>query len=503
MTRVLLLVLVVAAAGWSKSYFVDFTNGSDASPGTSTSQSWKHCPGDEHATDSPRHVALRADDTVFFRGGIAYVGRIDLPWSGTAKHVLAYDGNSSGQWGWGKAIVDGGNTALYGFGGGELPVAHVSIINFEIRNLAYNRAMPWGSGKGICCNACTSVVIQTCFLHDIGWWKNDGSFVPAGNGVKLAKATACTVSFCEVTRCGESGVWLDGAQQCIVSNNDVHDFVTWGIDLSGSSRLCADNIIADNTVHDLYQYDNGFWRGKGDPPHQDFLFIRKADGIRPVRNIVERNLFYNNCEFHEFGGTAMAFLSYADGTILRNNVFVNAHSFSAAFFGWTSTGTRFYNNTVYCPRTGALRLETGGDNDIKDNIFVCASSGITFQDSSDERRLLTDYNIFSVPDDDKAVAKASPWTGWSFRAWQKRGYDRHSRLLASLESLGLASVRGYPLACDSMDLHPVSTSPCAKAGMPLAGFADDKDRVARSANNWDCGAFRRRGSGELYAPKDH
>ena len=45
----------------------------------------------------------------------------------------------------------------------------------------------------------------------------------------------------------------------------------------------------------------------------------------------------------------MVFLSYADSTVVRNNIFINPHGYYATRFSWTSTGTKFYNNTIYAP----------------------------------------------------------------------------------------------------------------------------------------------------------
>jgi parallel beta-helix repeat protein len=486
----LFLVFLFISRSGAALYYVDYVNGKDASAGADTALSWQHAPGDDRATASAKHAALKPGDTVIFKGGAVYFGTITVRWRGRQASPIVYDGNSSNKWGSGKAIIDGAMKRLYGFFADDPLMASIVISNFEIRNMAYNPTMPWGSGKGIFFNAIKSGIVSGCFVHDIGYWNNDGSLVPSGNGIKMLLAGSCIVTGCEITRCGESGIWLDGAQNCLISQNNIHDYVNWGIDLSGGGRLCANNTISDNTIHDLYQFDNGFWKGTGDPPHQDFIFIRMGNGTHPVNNIVERNLLYNNYTFTDFGGTAMMFLSYADSTVVRNNIFINAHSYSAAFFGWTSTGTRFYNNTVYCPRTGAVRLETNGNNDVRNNIFICNSSGVTYENASDEKNLLFDNNFYSMPVDDKMFAMAKPWAGWNFTAWQARGYDTHSRLAASTTNLKFVSTAGYPMQCQTMDLHLSGQSPCIDAGCILKGFSEDKDKAPRfQGTAWDCGAY--------------
>ncbi|MDD5675325.1 MAG: right-handed parallel beta-helix repeat-containing protein, partial [Chitinivibrionales bacterium] len=354
----------------------------------------------------------------------------------------------------GRAIIDGENMRSFGFYSGDKPVANIVIADFEIRNMKYT-GVAWAGGSAIKIDDAAAVTVAHCYLHEIGYWKNDGSVVPAGSGINLIRPVHCTIADCEVTKTGLAGIQLDGAVACTVARNDVHDYITWGIDLGGDYNLCTENVIGDNSIHDLYQYDAGYYGGAGDPPHTDYVFIRKggAESRRPLKNIVEGNLFYNNAAFKEFGGTAMLFLSYADSTIVRRNVFINAHGYYAVFFGWTSRGTDFSYNTIYSPRTGAVRLETGGNNDINHNIFICASQGIGYQDSADEKNLQIDYNLYTMPADNKSFAQAAPFTGWSFTAWQARGFDTHSALLPEVAQYGFVSLRGYPRQCRTMNLE--------------------------------------------------
>ncbi len=449
----IIITLFLFTSSYSKSYFVDFSNGDDSQNGMSTSQCFKHCPGDKNAVGQPAKTRLESGDTVFFRGSIVYAGTVTIPFSGQKGKPIVYDGNSDGQWGWDKAIVDGGNTRYYGFFSDAKSVSHIVVRNFEIRNCPANAVSSWAGGKGIYFNHCSFCQFYRCFIHDIGYAKNDGLTIPSGVGVKLVWADSCVVADCDITRCGESGIAVDGGNRCVIDSNVVHDYITWGIDLSASSRTCAFNLVSRNTIHDLYQFDNGFYQGTGDPPHTDYVFIRKANGSRPIHNIVENNLFYNNRNFTDFGGTAMTFLSYADSTIIQNNVYINAHSYSACFFGWTSKGTIFQGNTVYSPRTAAVRLETSGNTAIVNNTIVGASSVVTFESDNDERNLTIDDNTYCMPLDGKCFARATPYQGWSFSAWQTRGYDKNSIVYLSVADIKFVNNWGYPLHCETMDLR--------------------------------------------------
>ncbi len=101
-------VLLWAGAASAATYYVDFADGDNAADGRSPQTAWKHAPGDRNATDNPASAILTPGDTVRFRGGVAYHGSITLTVSGTPEAPIIYDGNSAGDFGQGRAILDGG-----------------------------------------------------------------------------------------------------------------------------------------------------------------------------------------------------------------------------------------------------------------------------------------------------------------------------------------------------------------------------------------------------------
>lgn len=104
--RVILAFLLLSLPLLGADYYVDFDSGSDANAGTQAAP-FKHCPGDANATGTAASTTLSAGDTVYFKGGVRYYGEISLSWSGASGNHITYDGNSSGSWGTGKAIMDG------------------------------------------------------------------------------------------------------------------------------------------------------------------------------------------------------------------------------------------------------------------------------------------------------------------------------------------------------------------------------------------------------------
>jgi len=89
-------------------YYVDFESGDNSAVGTSPDTAWKHAPGDSKATANPASLRLQPGDTVLFKGGVVYRGRIAIEsGGGTVGNPITYKGN-----GWPglegvKATIDG------------------------------------------------------------------------------------------------------------------------------------------------------------------------------------------------------------------------------------------------------------------------------------------------------------------------------------------------------------------------------------------------------------
>jgi hypothetical protein len=102
---IIILFCLVASYASGATYYVDYVDGADTNNGTETNIPWKHCPGDDNATDTALNTTLQAGDTVIFKGGVTYRGRIDLDDTGSSGSPISYKGNEG--WGTGKAILSG------------------------------------------------------------------------------------------------------------------------------------------------------------------------------------------------------------------------------------------------------------------------------------------------------------------------------------------------------------------------------------------------------------
>ncbi|HDR67725.1 MAG TPA: right-handed parallel beta-helix repeat-containing protein, partial [Bacteroidaceae bacterium] len=344
------MLLTITSCAYAAVYYVDYSNGSDFNHGLSSSSPFKHCPGDNNATNTAGSTTLSAGDTVIFKGGVQYNGQVNLNWSGSKANVITYDGNTAGTWGTGKAIIDGQDTRNWGFYWGAAR-SYITIDNFEVRNIAHSDSANahGGIGKGASNADSLYISVRNCYVHDVGEWNNDGVDKHTGCGIKIFRGNNCLIDSNEVEKTGFQGIQLYGALNCKVSNNTIHDFIVWGIDLAGEYQTPEDNVISGNTIYDLWQYDcgdgEGFWTSDcGSNPHTDGIFIRRGSGTNPERTIVENNLFYNNKDFgNSYDGTARIYLSGATDTIIRNNIIINPHDLTPIRIEAIGSGTIIHN----------------------------------------------------------------------------------------------------------------------------------------------------------------
>ncbi len=101
------LMLTLTTSLFANTYYVDFLDGDNQADGLSPQSAWQHSPGDRNATGNPGSVKLQPGDTIVFKGGVAYRGEIELNVSGSEGSPITLDGNSSGTFGEGRAILDG------------------------------------------------------------------------------------------------------------------------------------------------------------------------------------------------------------------------------------------------------------------------------------------------------------------------------------------------------------------------------------------------------------
>ncbi len=475
-------------------YYVDFLNGSDSNNGRSPVSAFKHCPGDGDASIKAKSTKLSAGDTIIFKGGVVYRGIVDIKQSGTSEaRMIVYDGNSRGDYGKGRAIIDGDLIRPQGFISRIKKIKFVKINNFEIRNMKADNVPSVDIAGVLFTSGMERVIIENCYIHHVGTWTNEGKTPIGGNGIRIVEPTQCKVCGCEITKTGGSGIHLMGGVNCIIEDNKIHHYINWGIDIASWGRSSMGNIVRRNVVHDLYQFDAGFW--KGDPakgPHQNFIFIRGGGkGKRSHNNIIDGNLFYNNYDFNDAGGTSMVFLSASDRNLIRNNVFINPHSYFAISVSWGSEDNEIYNNVIWNPRTSGIRINRykfDGAITIQNNVIV-SPNPINWDSEEEERNWKINHNYYlAFPK--TQFARVKPYRVFSFRDWQETfGNDKEGKMAKSLQEFKFTRTEGYPTECDKMDFRINPGSILIDKAIKPSGVSHDFSGVRRpQGKGWDVGA---------------
>ena len=515
-------MLLVASPASATIYYIDYSGGSDSNNGTTTGTPWQHCPGDRNATSNALGKTPAAGDVFIFKGGVVYTpptassntdydARIKTDWSGTGDadaNRIIYDGDSgtyTTRWAAGntKAIIDGGGTGKYAFSGQPQLKSYITINNFEIRNM--KQATTW-STFGVyfadpshsVYGANTGIKVTNNYIHDVGY-VNPNNYEVNGSGVIIYNPNSCTVSGNEITGTGNGIMFFNGGTNSTIQSNNIHGpNIQWGIDIAVDGANISGHTIKNNTIHDLYDLDAGFWAGTGDGPHTDFIFIRDNGQNYTVTNFtIDSNLFYNNYTFTNNGGTAMIYSQTSktlyNNFVFSNNIFINPHSYYALEIGG---GNKIYNNTFYTPRSGPMNLSPNGAGnpgnfDIKNNIIMGgANPAITWYDNSASLQSLSiDYNVYYDNTASPFMKANSPYTTWTWAQWQALGYDTHSIGETAIATIKFVDTSSYPTACQNMNLRLQSGSPAIDVGTTVS-ISNDYGGTFRPQNSiFDIGAY--------------
>ena len=305
---------------------------------------------------------------------------------------------------------------------------------------------------------------------------NDGQGAAFQNDATVMLTGARNITFeeCEIAHTGTYALWFrQGSQNNQVKQCHLHDLGTGGIRIGETSTpeniACAvEHILVDNSwIHDgghVFPAGHGVWIGRASYntiSHcdiSDFYYTGIAIGwswgyaeSTAHHNVVEY------CHIHNLGkgvlsdmGTIYT-LGLAPGTRLCNNVMHDVYSY--AYGGWGlyndegSTGIVMENNIVYNTKTGGYHQHYGKENILRNNILAFSKEGQVIRSREEdhisfilERNIILtdngmplgkswrngnykmDYNLYW----DVTTGSDLDFADWTFKEWQKRGYDIHS-----------------------------------------------------------------------------
>jgi hypothetical protein len=538
----LLLYFLSAISVSAASWYVDYAAGNDSNAGTSTGAAFKRCPGDQQATGTALATTFSPGDTVFFKGGVTYTltatnigggitAAIVIGWSGSAGNPITYDGNSSGGWGTGKAIVtDGhGTNKLSAFRANALR-QYVDFKNFNMTEIGGSAALPPDLGSPVASNrgggisyplGARNCNVTDCDFSELGYYwnakpMNDASI--EGGGIGIVDARDVVITNCEFTRMG-TPLYLE--TQVLTTNLTIkgcriHDSVRWGIDFpttigSGASGAI---MVTNCSFYNFGQFGSGTWTGYGEWPHVDGIFLRRdISGTRYSTNNDLTGINFAGNSFWDTNqlsanGTACIYLAGGTSANIYNNQFIHTiksatiFSAGAAVSPTTPTTVRIYNNTFLENFQNNISVSPGAGVknsvlDIRNNVFYDLRQGsganviLYFTQSGIATNLTINYNIY------KSFNTSGQWVVWTgvgaggLSLLQSQGLEANG---LATDPLFVDISYGSGYQCNSNNLHIVTSSPAKGAAETLTLFTTDKDGITRSVP-WDMGAYEFVGGG--------
>ncbi len=286
------------------SYFVDFAEGSDENHGTGRDAPWKHCPGDAAAVGRAAVCLLVPGDVVVFRGGVTYVfdgaAGIALKSSGEPGNPIIYDGNSSGEWGEGRARFSDnhGSGRITAFAA-SAPLRHVTFRSLEFgpiggaAELPVDQGTPVASrfGGGVAFPAgCQGVTIVDCGFHDLGFAFNGrpmnaaaiaGSAITAGDAVRDLTITRCEFSRLAVGLDLARATLLNGV---VIGRSVFSETIVWPFNLPpvGGTVSSPAFAVQESKIPEASAFDADHWTGYGPDPRTEQFAVREGGSITLV-----------------------------------------------------------------------------------------------------------------------------------------------------------------------------------------------------------------------------
>jgi hypothetical protein len=533
-------------------FYVDYSAGSDANPGTSAAAPWQHCPGDPAATAVAASTQLAPGNTVFFKGGVQYVlhssgllygqvygAGIALNWSGTAGNPITYC--STNAWGTGRAVFTDNYSAnsIVAFGNSGT-VSNLVFNNLEFGPIGGAATLPPDPGSevpakpgaGILAGgSLINITIANCYFHQLGYWFNQQPMGPdsiEGVGVQCADFVGLTITNCEFTemeRACELQI-VNSSSNLTIANCDFHDAIVWCVDLPHDYNGVSLNsvYICGNTFSNYcQQWAN--WSGYCCYPHADGIFDR-GDSLNTFNDGANINV-YNNTFFDSQPGAGTGDITMEGGVSLNiyNNLFTTVTS--TPINPWvdgqnatmqTNFLVRIYNNTFYVGNVvGGDVYASGWPNmiwrtaastqmDVKNNIFYDALNGNTdylvyfniTNTAAAYAKIIFDYNCYRTGNSDGEFVWQQTDGGYpggtntDLGGLRGYGWETHGMVSDPL----FVSLTGGTANSMANNYALQSGSPCIGAGanlsgLNLPGLDVGINGVPRPATgNWDIGAYQ-------------
>ena len=498
--QLLLVLLFSVTFSNAQTYYIDYSNGNNNSNGLTQQTAWKHCPGDPSATGIALSTTLSPGSIVIFRGGVEYLGQINLNNSGTVNNYIVFEGNSG--WGNGKAIFNLQNLRQYAFKGNKL---FIKIDGFEFinySNLGSDYLISPLSGAN-------NWTIENCIFSFLQDW-DDVVLFPNKPVANLSNNISfITFRNCEFFANGRTAITLRYVSNVLIENCDFGginrgDYTGWisvGIRMEVSANKI---IIRNNKFHDFWQYG-----GDQIPELNHAPAYIRTGSVTTLNDIdISNNYFYNNRQFQVGTGTGHIEIAGGKNIKIRNNVSVNSLQYWGGNVLVTLSDSVWIENNTFIDRnystSGALitnihiynrSTDLLGDSIwIRNNIFfneeTSTSAAIRFRGSTtDGFNGIIDNNAYFTSDE---VFYSSNASSSSLSEWQNLGFDVNSVQYSSdlTTKSYFVDFPASPVNSSSGDYSLSSFAPefLKTGGIDLSNYFNH-DFNGTTRTNWSIGAI--------------
>ncbi|MFK7819073.1 MAG: right-handed parallel beta-helix repeat-containing protein [Planctomycetaceae bacterium] len=448
------------------SYFVT-PSGNDSGPGTVVNP----FATVQHALN----VADEPGDVVSVGAG-RYFEKIELPHSGSADEGFITLITASG------AILDG-----TGVNGENMVLIenqnHVKVVGFEIVN---NSGVTDGSGIRIL-GASHHVELLNNEIHEMRGENAMGITVYGTEKTAMTDIVIDGNQIYDSEPAPSEALTINGnVTDWVISNNEVHDVNSIGIDAIGGERdiqkskrkVARNGVISDNLVYRARSnYEGGYGAG---------IYV---DGGKSI--VVERNEVYESDLGIEIGAENRGVKS--TNITVRNNLVHNNDKAGIVFGGYAKNTGRvqksyIHNNTVYNNDTlnegvGQLWIQFANRNYVTNNIFVASSNDVMMYSEKGTGKNFVSNNVWYTTSGDAAAEFT--YRGTFYDSFSD--YQENSRV-------GSGSVFGDPAfvnaAAGNFKLTAASVARDVGTTADKLFAETDFDQVFRnSASGVDAGAF--------------
>lgn len=461
----ILALATLAAPGFSATYYIDFSTGSDANAGTSKSAPWRRAPGMKGFSGTYTHAA---GDQFIFKGGVIWDSTM-APWNvsnsgagGTPDYYGVdktwYSGPS-----WTNPIFDGGSqnpvvASPYVYVTGS----YVTLDGLQVQNIGLA-----GTNQG-------NYALEFYSDHDITV-KNMILPVESRIGLYFSGNIASTLS------------------NFTVENNDISK-CSWGIAFgtSHAGALMTNVTVANNTIHDFHDQI-------ASNVHGDGIIMYGGGGGDSSQYVLSPvlygNSFYGDFSQSDVSSAGMTAMIYLDANVSGTALIYNNHGYDTASSGGyfaeetqlvsgLSLSMEIYNNSFAADTSGGFYgfiypADVLTALVVENNVFTGGTGGYGTIPAAGLSAVTSDYNDFYNQSSSCWINETGGAGCLTYAQFQGQGFEQHG-------------ISQPPHFVSAANLFLSPPSPAAGTGVNLASiFMVDADGYPRPATGgWDIGAYQ-------------